>query len=805
MPARSSHLRPPLARLRFRQLGPVLTVLVLIIVEVAAELGIRIPNPPAILMTLVVFSAFTGGVSNGLGSAAATCAYLAVYYADTKMPLSYSSENLLRVIVIFVALPLLVAMGALSKRRGDRLAARALRLEQEHSESLRSVLRERERAETALKAAKEAAEAASRSKSEFIANMSHEVRTPMNGIIGMTELALETELTREQREHLDAVRSSADSLLMIINDLLDFSKIDAEKLELQPVPFDIHALLNDIMRSLALRAHERNLELVSDIAPDVPGGLRGDALRIRQVLVNLVSNAIKFTERGEVVVTAGQAAGGIRFSVRDTGIGIAKDQLKSIFDPFSQVDGSATRRFMGTGLGLAISSRLVEAMGGKIDVKSVVGRGSTFTMVLPLETADEVDRISTEPLQTLSMAKVLVVDDNATALRVMCRYLDGLSVTTTGASGGTEALAKLRSAEHDGEPFELLLVDADMPVMDGFTLVERLREELAQEPKVLMMLTTTAQRAGAARCRRLAVANYVMKPVRIGRLLRALSQALVPDTVNDASPSSDGRMSLSSASQRSLNILVAEDNTINATLMRRLLERQGHTASVFPDGNAALEAIQKGSFDVALLDVQMPNLGGIEVAWLVRDEEKRHGGYLPMLAVTAHVLKGVRESCLKAGFDAYLTKPVRPDELYEIIDAIVPASYGTRQRPRRRSFVSANLVDDRFDQLTLLEYTGHDVELARELVGIFLTDHESWVSKMRAAIEAGDAPELQRMAHMTKGALTHYGAQTATDLALILEHMGREADLSSAAIALEELELTIGRLLPALEKFSAER
>jgi two-component system sensor histidine kinase/response regulator len=262
---------------------------------------------------------------------------------------------------------------------------------------------------------------------------------------------------------------------------------------------------------------------------------------------------------------------------------------------------------------------------------------------------------------------------------------------------------------------------------------------------------------------------------------------------------------LSSASRRSLNILVAEDNAINATLMRRLLERQGHKASVFPDGKAALEAIQNGSFDVAVLDMQMPHLGGIEVAWLVRDEEKRHGGYLPMLAVTAHVLKGARESCLKAGFDAYLTKPVRPDELYEIIDAVVPAEYGTRERPRRRSFVSASLVDDRFDQLALLEYTGHDIELARELVEIFLTDYEKWVSQMRAAIVASDAAELQRLAHMTKGAVTHYGAQTATDLALILEHMGREGDLSSAAIALDELERAISRLLPALRKFTAER
>ncbi len=789
-------------------LGPVLTVAVIAIVEITNLLDINVPNPPAILMTLVVFSAFAGGLSAGLIATIATCIYLPVFYADSRIPLYYSPDNLLRVIVSTVTVPAILVMAAISKRRGDHLALQWLRREQEHSKSLRKLLAQREKVEADLKRATADAEAASLAKSEFIANVSHEVRTPMNGIIGMTELVLDSELTREQREHLEAVRSSADALLTIINDLLDFSKIDAGKLELQPVPFDVQALLSDVARSLALRAHEKGLELVVTIDVDVPAGLRGDALRLRQVLVNLVSNAIKFTDDGEVVLSLHRDKSGFRFTVRDTGIGIAEEKQEEIFDAFTQADGSATRRFAGTGLGLTISSRLVDAMGGTIAVKSKVGKGSTFTVMLPLEIADDVERISHEPRQSLYSNRVLVVDDNRTARTALLRNFEEWGIPAVGAASGVDAMAALRGAFEKDEPFTLLLCDARMSGMDGFTLIERMRSEIDEPPAVVMMLTTSDQAVDADRCSHWGVAEYVIKPVRPGRLLRALSAA-ASERPSDEGPVSSGRPSRP-APPRALRILVAEDNAINATLMRGLLERQGHEVSVVGDGEKALDEISKrGGYDLAVLDVQMPVLGGMEVAWLVREEEKKQGGYIPMIAVTAHAMKGARESCLKAGFDAYMCKPIRPDELFEAMDAIVPSSFGLSEpkvhKARRRSFIGQNLAEDRFDPQLLLRHTGHDVALARELVKMFLEEYPPWVDKMRKALDVKDARELQRVAHMVKGAVSHYGAETSTDLALILERMGRDRDLINAPVALAELEASLERLRPALAKFAEER
>jgi len=794
-----------------RVFGPVLTLIVITTVEVADQFGLRIPNPPAILMTLVVFSAFTGGIQAGVASTIATIIYLPIYYADSRDPLQYSDENLLRAVVVTVAVPALLAMAAISKRRGDRLALSWLRREREHSSSLRKLLAQREKVEAELKEAKEAAEAASRAKSEFIANISHEVRTPMNGIIGMTELVLDSELTREQRDHLEAVRASSDALLTIINDLLDFSKIDAGKLELLPVPFDVHALMSDVVRSLALRAHEKDLELIYRVDVDVPGGLRGDALRLRQVLVNLVSNAIKFTDEGEVMVTVSRRKGRIVFTVEDTGIGIPEERQKAIFDAFTQVDGSTTRRFAGTGLGLAISARLVEAMGGVLEVKSTVGKGSRFTVSLPFE-AEDVERISAEPRSSLLSTNVFVVDDNEHARQVTKEYLDQWGIPNRCFPDAMSALAALRGAREQDDGMPVVLCDARMPDLDGFGLVERIRAELDPAPRVVMMLTTTEQTVGAARCRQLDIADYLIKPVRPGRLLRSLTAATASGAISGPPPSS-GRPSRN-VSVGKLDVLVAEDNAINATLLRRLLERQGHEVTVVSNGRDALDTLTEGRFDLAILDMQMPEVGGLEVAWLVREEEKKTkgedkttGSYLPLVAVTAHALKGTREACLKAGFDAYMSKPIRPDELLEVIDAIVPTTYSaSRARPRRRSYMGdAVTLDDRFDRQKLLTYTGHDVELARELVGMFLEEFPGWLDGLRRAIAEGDARELQRVAHMLKGAVSNYGAETATDLALIIERMGREGDLSNAPVALRELDQSLDRLRPSLQEFVEER
>lgn len=788
------------ALLSSRALGPAVTVLVIAAVEVAAVLGVHIPNPPAILMTLVVFSAFAGGRDAGIVSAIATCIYLPLFYADSRSPLYHTPENLLRAIVVTIAVPALLAMSTISKRRGDRLAAEMLHSEREHNRSLERLLEERKRAEAEARRAHHEAEAASRAKSEFIANVSHEVRTPMNGIIGMTDLTLAGELTREQREQLEAVRSSADVLLTIINDLLDFSKIEAGKLELQPVPFDTHVLLNDVARSLALRAHQKGLELVVDVGLNVPAGLRGDALRLRQVLVNLVSNAIKFTDRGEVVMSARRRGDSTRFVVRDTGVGIPDDRRRDIFEAFTQVDGSATRRFAGTGLGLTIASRLVRAMGGKISVKSEVGRGSKFTVDVALESSEEIDRVSAEPRASLHTSRILVVDDNDACRKVLMRWLREWGISAAGTSSPIEAMAMLRGAEEQDERFSLVVCDSQMPEMEGFALVERMRTELERRPRVVMMLTTTEQSVGAVRCRQAGAAEYVIKPVRPGRLLRALSAAVRGTTLDDEPVPSDGAP-LSHPPRRSLRVLVAEDNAINAKLMRGLLERQGHTVTVVEDGGKALdEIIGDTPYDVAVLDMQMPTIGGIEVAWLVREQEKKKGEYTPLIAVTAHAMKDAREACLKAGFDAFMTKPVSVDELLEIVDAVVPASSGGKARTR--SFGGTRVVDDRFDREALLRHTGHDVDLARELVLMFIDEYPKWTSQMRTAIGDQRPGELRRVAHMLKGAVSHFGAETAGDLSLILERMGRENDLANAAVALNELEKSLSRLRPALARFA---
>ncbi|HHH27447.1 MAG TPA: response regulator, partial [Polyangiaceae bacterium] len=412
------------------------------------------------------------------------------------------------------------------------------------------------------------------------------------------------------------------------------------------------------------------------------------------------------------------------------------------------------------------------------------------------------------PRPSLLTTKVYLIDDNDRAREVVKGYLDQWGIPNQAFGSALDALASLRGAQEADDGMPLILCDANMPDLDGFGLVERMRAELDEPPRVVMMLTTTGQTVGAARCRQLGITDYLIKPIRPGRLLRTLTTASSPQV--DYAPPSSGRPSRAPTVAQ-LQVLVAEDNAINATLLRRLLERQGHDVTVVEDGRQALDRTAEGRFDLAILDMQMPEVGGLEVAWLVREEEKKQSGeasYLPMIAVTAHALKGTREACLKAGFDAYMSKPIRPDELLEVIDAIVPTTFGApeRERPRRRSYMGdAITADDRFDRDKLLTYTGHDVELARELVGMFLEEYPGWVDAIRLALNEDDAREVQRVAHMVKGAVSNYGAETATDLALIIERMGREGDLANAAVALRELAESLERLRPSLEDFVAER